>query len=204
MDFVASQVWATGGGNASVPKNRFNNDRLPPLDWSNAILRVIDLRSFSSLWYWVLVAILWSTISNWVMGVPSDMIHRARSKGGQAAEDLADLVRINVNRQLNVAAVAGLWLLGIMCFLLTALAALGFVYGVELAQAVFLLMFPLSIIGSMTLSTGRLIAATDPQGEDLYRILLRQRLWTQIIGMVAIFVTALYGMFQNLAIVRWL
>jgi hypothetical protein len=174
------------------------------LDWSKAILQVIDLRSFSSLWYWVLVAILWSTITNWVMGVPSDMIHRARSKGGQAAEDLADLVRINVNRQLNMAAIAGLWLLGISCFLLTTMAALGFVYGVELAQALFLLMFPLAIIGSMTLSTGRLIAATNPQGEDLYRILLRQRLWMQIIGMISIFVTALYGMFQNLAVVRWL
>ena len=138
------------------------------------------------------------------MGVSSDMIHRARSKGGQAAEDLADLVRINVNCQQNVAAIAGLWLLGISCFLLTTMAVLGFVYGVELAQAIFLLMFPLVIIGSMTLSTGRLIAATNPQGEDLYRILLRQRLWMQIIGMIAIFVTALYGMFQNLAVVRWL
>ena len=174
------------------------------MDWSNAILHVIDLRSFSSLWYWVLVAILWSTVSNWVMGVPSDMIYRARNNGGQAAEDLADLVRISINRQLNVAAMAGLWLLGIMCFLLTSLAALGFGYDVELAQAVFLLMFPLSLIGSMTLSTGRLIAATNPKGDDLYRILLRQRLWTQIIGMIAIFVTALYGMFQNLAVVRWL
>ncbi|MFT5629988.1 MAG: hypothetical protein ACI9HB_001155, partial [Gammaproteobacteria bacterium] len=56
MDFDASQVWATGGGNAIVRKNRFNNNRLPTLDWSNAILHVIDLRSFSSLWYWALVA----------------------------------------------------------------------------------------------------------------------------------------------------
>ena len=89
-------------------------------------------------------------------------------------------------------------------FALTMLAALGFIYGVELAQAVFLLMFPVTIIGGFTLSTARLIDATQPQGEDLYRILFRQRLWTQIIGMVAIFITALYGMFQNLAIVRWL
>jgi hypothetical protein len=174
------------------------------LDWSKAILQVIDLRSFSSLWYWVLVAVTWSTISNWVLGVPSDMLHRARNKGGQADIDLADLVRINVNRQLNTAAVAGLWLMGIVCFVLTMLAALGFIYGVELAQAVFLLMFPVTIIGGFTLSTARLIDATQPQGKDLYRILFRQRLWTQIIGMVAIFITALYGMFQNLAIVRWL
>lgn len=174
------------------------------MDWSKAILQVIDLRSFSSIWYWVLVAILWSTVTNWVLGVPSDMIHRARTKGGQAEVDLTDLVRINVNRQLNVAAMAGLWLMGIMCFWLTGLAALGFYYDVELAQAIFLLVFPLSIVGGMSLSTGRLIAATNPQGDDLYRILFRQRLWIQIVGMIAIFITALYGMFQNLAVVRYL
>jgi hypothetical protein len=174
------------------------------VDWSKAILQVIDLRSFSSLWYWVLVAISWSTVTNWTLGVPSDMIHRARTKGGQADIDLIDLVRISVNRQQNVAAIAGLWLLGLVCFVLTGLAVLGFFYRIELAQAVFLLVFPLCIIGSMVLSTGRLIVATGPQGPQLCAILLRQRLWTQIIGMISIFITALYGMFHNLAVVRWL
>tara|TARA_R110002167_G_scaffold306283_2_gene510889 strand:+ start:25840 stop:26391 length:552 start_codon:yes stop_codon:yes gene_type:complete len=174
------------------------------LDWNNAILHVINLRSFSSLWYWIMVAVVWSTVSHWVLGVPFDMIQRAKRHGGQAEIDLSDMVRINVNRQLTTASVAGVWLIGILFFVLSALAGLGFLYGVELAQAIFLLALPMSFVGAMAVSTSRLIAATNPQGEALFAILLRHRLWTQIIGMIAIFVTGLYGMFQNLAVVRGL
>jgi hypothetical protein len=30
---------------------------------------------------------------------------------------------------------------------------------------------------------------------------VRQRFWTQVIGMIAIFVTAMFGMYHNLAVV---
>ena len=139
-----------------------------------------------------------------MLGVPFDLIQRAKRHGGQADIDLTDLVRVNVNRQLTIAAVAGIWLIGFLFFVLSVLAGLGFIYRIELAQAIFLLVFPMSFVAALTLSTSRLIAATSPQGEALYAILLRHRLWTQIIGMIAIFVTGLYGMFHNLAVVRGL
>jgi len=88
--------------------------------------------------------------------------------------------------------------------MLTSLALLGFYYRIELAQAVFLLALPLSIVGMVTLSTARLIRATEPEGALLVAALHRHRLWTQIIGMIAIFVTAMYGMYQNLDVVRGL
>lgn len=174
------------------------------MDWNNAILHVINLRSFSSIWYWIVVAVMWSTVSHWVLGVPFDLIQRAKRHGGQADIDLSDLVRINVNRQLTTAAVAGIWLIGFLFFVLSTLAGLGFIYHVELAQAIFLLVLPMSFVGAITVSTSRLIAATTPEGDALYAILLRHRLWTQLIGMVAIFITGLYGMFHNLAVVRGL
>lgn len=181
-----------------------NNHRLPHVDWTQTIFQVIDTRSFSSIWYWIIVAITWSTATTWVMGVPSDMIHRARREGGQAAVDVTDMVRIFVNRQRSIAAMAGLWLAGLGCFLLTVLLTLGFFYGVEMAQAIFLIALPLTFVGAMTTSNVGLIAATDPQGEDLFTLLLRQRLWTQAIGMVAIFVTVMFGMYHNLAVMRLL
>ena len=204
MDFVRSQVWATLTCAASVPIIEKKQSQAAALDWSKALLHVIDLGSFSSLWYWIGVAIAWSTVSHWVIGVPYDMITRAKRNGGQAEIDLADIVRINVNRQLHTAAIAGIWLIGIVFFLLTMLGALGFVYRIELAQAIFLVVFPMSFVGALSLSTSRLIAATNPEGADLIAVLLRHRLWTQIIGMIAIFFTGLYGMFQNLAVVRYL
>lgn len=174
------------------------------MDWNNAILHVINLRSFSSIWYWIMVAVVWSTASHWVLGVPFDMIQRAKRHGGQAELDLVDMVRINVNRQLTTAAVAGVWLIGILFFALSTLAGLGFIYNIEMAQAIFLLAFPISIIGAISVSASRLIVATNPEGDALHNVLMRHRIWTQIIGMIAIFVTGLYGMFHSLAVVRGL
>lgn len=150
------------------------------------------------------MAIVWSSVSHWVLGVPYDLITRARRHGGQAERDLADIVRVNVNRMLSIAGIAGTILTTLVFFLLTSLAMLGFFYGFELAQAVFLLAFPLSIVGVVTLSTARKIARVQPEGDDLISALFRHRVWTQVIGMIALFVTAMYGMYQNLDVVRGL
>ncbi|MEL6617505.1 MAG: component of SufBCD complex [Pseudomonadota bacterium] len=170
------------------------------MDWHATIFELIDMRSFSNLWFWIALAVVWSTASHWVLGVPYDMVSRARRNGGQAAEDLEDLVRINTNRLLYISTVSGLWLLGFTCFVLTGLALLGFFYRVEFAQALFLLAFPMSIVGILNLSTARLIQQEQAQGEALWRRLSRHRTWVQAIGMVAIFVTALWGMYQNMAV----
>jgi len=158
------------------------------------------MRSFSNLWFWIALAVLWSTASHWVLGVPWDMVIRARRQGGQYAEDLEDLVRIYTNRLLYIARISGLWLLGFACFFLTLLGLLGFIYGYEFAQAVFLLLFPMTLVGALSLNTARLIQDNHDSGEQLYRRLMTHRILTQTIGMISIFVTALWGMFQNLTL----
>ncbi|OAN71156.1 component of SufBCD complex [Sulfitobacter sp. EhC04] len=170
------------------------------MDWYQTLFELIDMRSFSNLWFWIVLAVTWSTASHWVLGVPYDMVLRARRQGDQAEVDLEDMVRINVNRLLFIAQVSGLWILGFACFGLTMLVLLGFVYGMEFAQAVFLLAFPLSLIGVLSLSTARLIQSEGATGERLRKRLARHRLYTQIIGMVSIFVTAIWGMYQNVAL----
>lgn len=172
----------------------------PLLDWYQTLFELIELRSFSNLWFWIVLGVVWSTASYYVLGVPYDMVQRARRMGGQAEVDLEDLIRINVNRLLYIAQVSGLWLLGFVCFGLTMLGMLGFIYDVEFAQALFLLAFPLSGVGLLSLSTARLIQEEDATGERLHKRLLRHRFYTQIIGMIAIFVTAMWGMYQNLVL----
>lgn len=170
------------------------------MEWYEIVREVIDLRSFSNLWYWIALAVVWSTTSHWVLGVPYDMALRARRHGGQAELDLEMLVRINTNRLLHIGRVSGLWLLGLSCFLLTGLGILGFYYWVEFAQAVFLLAFPMTFVGLLSLSTARLIDEGSPTGEALFQRLRKHRIITQAIGMLAIFVTAMFGMYQNLSI----
>ena len=168
------------------------------MTWYSSIFEVIDMRSFSNLWFWIALAVMWSTASHWVMGVPWDMVVRARRHGGQYDSDLQDLVRIYTNRMLFIAHISGLWVLGFACFFLTLLGLTGFVYGFEFGQAVFLLLFPMSLIALLSLRTARRIQSGEDHGEKLYRRLMIHRIITQTIGMVSIFITALWGMFQNL------
>jgi len=161
----------------------------------STVFEVIDMRSFSNLWYWIGLAVAWSSASHWVIGVPYDSVQRARRTGGQAQTDLEELVRINSNRILYIVDVAGIWLLAFASAAFTALAILGFFYWVELAQAVFLLMFPMSLVGLINMSVARRIRAESVKGELLHKRLGRARLYTQIIGIVAVFITSMWGMF---------
>ena len=106
------------------------------MDWYESVFEVIDMRSFSNLWYWIALAVFWSSVSHWVLGVPHDLIMRARREnGGQAMEDLHDLIRINVNRIIYIADVSGSWLFLFSSAVLTMLGLTAFVYDVEFSQA---------------------------------------------------------------------
>lgn len=170
------------------------------MNWTNTLFEVIDMRSFSNLWFWIALAVVWSSVSHWVLGVPFDMIQRARKQGGEAEVDLHDMVRINVNRLLYIGRVSGLVLLTFLAFMLTSLGILAFYYDVEFAQAVFLLAFPMTLVGALSVSTSHVIARDQPEGEALYARLSKHRVITQFIGMISIFVTAMFGMYQNLAV----
>lgn len=152
----------------------------------------------------MVVAVVWSSVSHFVLGVPFDLIQRAKRRGGEAEQDLMDIVRVNVNRLLSISEAAGTLITLFLCFILTCLFGLGFFYGIELCQAIFLLAFPLSIVGVVSWNSAHRIREADPVGEDLYIALSRHRLITQVIGMLAVFVTAMWGMYQNLDIVRFL
>ncbi|MBV0912134.1 component of SufBCD complex [Anianabacter salinae] len=168
------------------------------MDIYTTIFEVIDFRSFSNLWYWIALAVLWSTTTHWVLGVPFDLITRARRIGGEAEEDLIAIVRVNVNRILYVGDVLGVYVTAGSCALLAMLAVLGFGYAVEFAQALFLMMFPMSLVGLLSVRTARIIRAED--GAQLYKRLNRHRHAVRAIGMLSIFVTGMWGMYQNLSV----
>lgn len=172
------------------------------MDWTKTLVDVIDMRSFSNIWYWIVLAVVWSTASHWVLGVPYDIIMRARRQGGEAYEDMEDIVRVNINRLLYIGEVSGMWILGFTAFMLTGILTLAIWYQIEFAQSVALLAVPMTFVGMLTLSTAKQIKAENPEGALLFKRLIRHRFWTQVIGMVSIFVTAMFGMFHNLAVVE--
>ena len=181
-------------------RRRGGVERAGRLDWYATVFELIDMRSFSNLWFWIALAVLWSSASHWVLGVPYDLVLRARRNGGQAERDLEDIARVNVNRLLYIGRVSGPWLVGIIFFLLSMLATTGFVYRVEFAQALFLLAAPMSAVAVLSAATARRIEREQAHGPLLRKRLARCRLYTQMIGMLSIFVTALWGMYQNLSL----
>lgn len=168
------------------------------MNFLDLVTEVIDLRSFSNLWFWIVLAILWSALSQRVMGVPYYIVLRAHRGDEQCIDDMDTLVRITVRRMLAVADASGPALVGIAAFILTGLAVTGFVYRVEFCQALFLLITPLFLIGGLSVWTARRIVVQD--FVDLPRALRLHRLIVQVLGIIFIFVTAFWGMFVNVSV----
>jgi hypothetical protein len=166
------------------------------LDFYVTAFELIDLRSFSNLWFWIMLAVFWSTASHYVLGVPYDMVSRAAKQGGQAQQDLEDLVRINANRLTYISDEAGTVLTVFAAFLVTGLVITGFFQGVEFCQALSLLLIPMLIIFLMSIRSAK--RALRLRGDELYRLLRRQRVAIQALGMMSILVSSMWGMYVNI------
>jgi len=146
------------------------------------------------------VAVVWSSTAHWTLGVPFDSVTRARrSQGGEAQEDLETLVRLNCNRIVHIMTVSGIWAVAFAFFLLTMLAILGFWYKVEIAQAVFLIAAPMTLVALISVQNARLLRKRGTYGQALRAHLARLRFFNQVIGLIAIFITAFWGMWHNLS-----
>ncbi len=167
----------------------------PLLTLFDNIIGLIDMRSFSSVWYWIVLALFWSRMSQFTLGVPYDVIMRARRNAGQDLADMTTLAGVHVRRKLELTRRAGHWVLAFFAGLLTLVFMLAFVYMLEFAQAVFLLLMPLVMVRLLDLRLALKIERENMHAERLARALLRHRLWVQVLGIIAIFVTAVWGMF---------
>lgn len=144
------------------------------------------------------VAVTWAVVSHWILGVPLDVIIRARRAGSPARDDLMVLFDVHVRRFNMIDDWIGTFVIALTAFVLSALALFGFYYGVELAQGLFLLGFPLTIVGIICQRACRRFAAEPPSSDTLAAELLRLRIVIQIIAAIAVFFTAAYGMYFNL------
>lgn len=170
------------------------------MDWYTSVIEIIDMRSFTSVWYWIFLAAIWSSTAHWTLGVPFDAVIRARrAKGGTAQADLETLVHANCNRVVHIMDVSGIWVVSFGFFLLAILVALGFFYKIEFAQAVFLIAAPWALVAMLSVHNARTLLSREIAGEALRRYIARLRFYNQLIGLTAIFITAFWGMWHNLS-----
>ena len=170
------------------------------MDLTQTLRDTIDLHSFSNIWFWFVLAALWSQASYFGLGVPFDLLTRARRQGGEAMTDVEMMVGINIRRMGYLMRTSGVWVLGLATFLLTMLLLLAILYRIEFAQAMALLFTPMTVLGWLTVRTARRIEREGLEGEGLIRRLMRHRIYIQLTGMVSIFVTAMWGMYTNLSV----
>ncbi|MER5170146.1 component of SufBCD complex [Thioclava sp. GXIMD2076] len=168
------------------------------MDLSQTLFSLIDMRSFSSIWYWVILAVAWSTASHFIMGVPYDLVTQYR-RDTSLAPDLVALGGVNARRLLRFGrartALTALW----WC-LTSFLVFSGFYYGAELAQACLFLVVPLSVVMIMAMRNAATLAALATRAEagQIADLLHRIRFRVQLLGMASIFLTAIWGMLINL------
>ncbi|HEY0214102.1 MAG TPA: component of SufBCD complex [Paenirhodobacter sp.] len=162
-----------------------------------SVFDLIDMRSFGALWYWIVVAVSWSMASHWVLGVPYDMVLRARRRGGASAEDLRLMAGVAVRRLLGFWRDSGVGLTAAASCALTLLLVLGFGHGVEFAQALSFIVGPMMVV--MALGLWRAVGleralAAGMTADDLIVALSRHRFMVQAIGGFSVMITALWGM----------
>ncbi len=176
---------------------------MPQLD---GVLQFFDSRSFASVWFWIFVAALWTWAGRAVLGVPHDVVaraHVAASPDGHEAMALLDWLSLHLPRLLMQPRET-VWTLAGGAFALTSLLVLGLVYGLELAQATFLLALPFAVLTWLRQRLAwRLYAVlTQAQRGEMapseaarlaIRALRRHRVWFTLISFASVTVTAIWG-----------
>ena len=133
------------------------------------LIEALDTRSFSSLWYWLLLTITWTWVSRGALGIPPELVRSLSRPGTATADDATPLRLLDwvslVAPRWQLMRDDGVVLLGVASFILSMLAGLGFLYGLELAQALLLLVGPLMLLGWLRLRLAARLRATLAEAE---------------------------------------
>lgn len=139
--------------------------------------------SFFSIWYWVLLIFVWTLVCHRTLGVPYDMLLRARR-----LPDIAARVEgIAQNKILRIGAVydrAGPALAAAAGFGLSGLGVVGFGVGHELALAVFMLLFPLAVVSVASVWCALRLRRRSAAGRELLRAMSWLRLFNHMVGLL--------------------
>ena len=163
------------------------------MNWTEAIAQLIALDTFSSVWYWAVVVVSWAVACHWLIGIPFDMLIRARRGKGREMADLEAMVDINVRRIVWFLQIGGPFFAALAAFFLAGTGLLAVAYRFELAIGVLILAVPLLVVLLLNLRLALALHATPLRGQELVRRLFGVRLWTQAIAAVSLFVTSAFG-----------
>lgn len=145
-----------------------------------------------------MLALVWTLLTRQVLGVPHDLAAQARRMGGSAQTDVEHLARIHAARYVHYWQSGSFFFVAVTAFLITMLVVLSFVFWIEMAQGLFLLITPVLVINALHLRAAYLVLADHGTGEALHQLMKSLRIYVQVIGFVFIMLSALLGMMDAL------
>lgn len=173
------------------------------------ILSILDARSFSSPWFWLVLLAVWTMSGRRVVGIPGDVLTEAtralREKPGADSARifaLLDWMSLNIPRW-RISQGSGAVLTALVAFVLSALAILGFGYGLEMAQALILILLPQAVLLALrfrlagqlywVLEAAHLGQPAPEAAAEALRRINRYRVLYGIISALAVVVTTLWA-----------
>jgi hypothetical protein len=157
------------------------------------LFNAFSMTSFFSIWYWVLIIGIWSAVNHRTLGVPYDMLLRA-GRLPEVAARVDVLAEIAAGRLASLRDRLGVPLAALAGFALAVIGGVGFLGGLEVAQAAFALGFPLALVGAATIRLALEVRQSGVRGAELRAMLVRRHRWNQTIGFAAILATALLAL----------
>lgn len=158
---------------------------------------VIGSRSFASIWYWIVFALLWTRATHWTLGVPYEDARNAQVLGGQHMVDFELQMSMNIRKRVALYRDHPALLVALAAFMLATVFMLGFWFRIQFMQAAFLLIFPLTMVTLLSISLALRLERTGLQGEALCNAYIWHRRIKQVIGGFAILTAAFWGVSQT-------
>ena len=150
----------------------------------------LSFSTFSSVWYWIFLAIAWSSRTHWTIGVPFDSIVRADKLGGTWESDLDAIAHAMSARFALLAGQGGPWIIGIAAFFLTGLITASVLTENEMVRGLTALALPMAIVEFGDVRLALRIHRTGLLGHDLRRAIVWRRFLNQVTGLFSLTLAA--------------
>ena len=151
---------------------------------------LIDFATFSSVWYWIFIALAWSSRSHWTIGIPFDAVIRAEKRGGTWESDLDAMAHAMSARFALFMGRGGPWIIGVATFVVTGLIATGIATRNEMVLGIAAFAVPMILAEAGDVRLALRIHATGLRGYDLRRALVWRRFLNQVTGLVSLLLAA--------------
>lgn len=154
---------------------------------------VIGSRSFTSIWYWIVYALVWTRTTHVTLGAAYEDARLASVHGGQHQVDFEATIDIARRKSVTMFEAYGVYAVAMGSFLLAMIFVLGFGYDIQFMQAGFLLIFPLAVVSALSVQLAYRLTKTPCTGPELYSTYIWHRRAKQGIGAISILISSFWG-----------